>query len=458
MCSILGILDIAAGVDLRALREQALIQSARQRHRGPDWSGVYVDDHAVLVHERLAIVGVSSGAQPLRSADGGLVLTVNGEIYNHRELRREGGDRYDFQTDSDCEVINALYREQGLDFLGRLNGIFAFALWDRDAQRYLIARDPIGVCPLYMGHDEKRRLYVASELKALIGICHDIEVFPPGHYLDSRVGTPVRYWTRVWRDYEKTRGVEVAPAKLRAAFESAVHRQLMSDVPYGVLLSGGLDSSLVAAWAARFAKHRVESDDREEAWWPRLHSFAIGLEGSPDLTAARVVAEALGTSHHEFKFTVQEGIDALHLYDCNRANKAMAAWGVEARVPFLDLEFLDVAMSMDAEHKRARPGRIEKAVLREAFVGSLPDRILWRQKEQFSDGVGYGWIDSLKAHAEITVSDAELARAAERYSINPPGTKEALLYRRMFELAFPDDCCARTVPRSEEHTSELQSH
>ena len=359
---------------------------------------------------------------------------------------------------------------------------------------------------------------MASELKALVGICHDIEVFPPGHYLDSRVGTPVRYWTRVWRDYEKTRGVEVAPAKLRAAFESAVHRQLMSDVPYGVLLSGGLDSSLVAACAARFAKHRVESDDREEAWWPRLHSFAIGLEGSPDLTAARVVAEALGTSHHEFKFTVQEGIDALpdvirhietydvtsirastpmylmarrikamgvkmvlsgegsdeifggylyfhkapfarafhdetvrkidalHLYDCNRANKAMAAWGVEARVPFLDLEFLDVAMSMDAEHKRARPGRIEKAVLREAFAGSLPDRILWRQKEQFSDGVGYGWIDSLKAHAEIAVSDAELARAPERYPINPPGTKEALLYRRMFELAFPDDCCARTVP------------
>ena len=518
MCSILGILDIARGADLRALREQALAQSARQRHRGPDWSGVYVDDHAVLVHERLAIVGVSSGAQPLRSADGGLVLAVNGEIYNHRELRREGGDRYDFQTDSDCEVINALYRQHGLDFLSRLNGIFAFALWDRDAQRYLIARDPIGVCPLYMGHDEKRRLYVASELKALIGICRDIEVFPPGHYLDSRVGTPVRYWTRAWRDYEKTRGVEVAPAKLRAAFESAVHRQLMSDVPYGVLLSGGLDSSLVAACAVRFAKHRVESDDREEAWWPRLHSFAIGLEGSPDLTAARVVAEALGTSHHEFKFTVQEGldalpdvirhietydvtsirastpmylmarrikamgvkmvlsgegsdeifggylyfhkapsarafhdetvrkIDALHLYDCNRANKAMAAWGVEARVPFLDLEFLDVAMSMDAEHKRARPGRIEKAVLREAFVGSLPDRILWRQKEQFSDGVGYGWIDSLKAHAEITVSDAELARAAERYSINTPGTKEALLYRRMFERAFPDDCCPRTVP------------
>src|SRR5207247_488588 len=254
MCSVLGMLGVARGAARRALRGQALARSARQGHGGPDWSGGYLHDHAVLVHERLAIVGVSSGAQPLRSADGGLVLTVNGEIYNHRELRREGGDRYDFQTDSDCEVINALYRQHGLDFLSRLNGIFAFALWDRDAQRYLIARDPIGVCPLYMGHDEKRRLYVASELKALIGICRDIEVFPPGHYLDSRVGTPVRYWTRAWRDYEKTRGVEVAPAKLRAAFESAVHRQLMSDVPYGVLLSGGLDSSLVAACAARFAK------------------------------------------------------------------------------------------------------------------------------------------------------------------------------------------------------------
>ena len=518
MCSILGIFEIAAGVDLQALREQALSQSARQRHRGPDWSGVHVDDRAVLVHERLAIVDVSSGAQPLRSADGGLALAVNGEIYNHRELRLEIADRYAFQTASDCEVINALYREHDVDFLGRLNGIFAFALWDGDAGRYLIARDPIGVCPLYMGHDAAGRLYVASELKALVGVCDDITVFPPGHYLDSRVGTPVRYWTPAWRSYEHTRGVAVPPEQLRAAFEAAVHRQLMSDVPYGVLLSGGLDSSLVAACVARFAKRRVESDDREEAWWPRLHSFAVGLEGSPDLAAARVVAAALGTSHHEFKFTVQEGldalpdvirhietydvtsirastpmylmarrikamgvkmvlsgegsdeifggylyfhkapsarafhdetvrkIDALHLYDCNRANKAMAAWGVEARVPFLDREFLDVAMSMDAEHKRVRPGRIEKAVLREAFVGALPDSILWRQKEQFSDGVGYGWIDSLKGHAARTIRDAELARAATQYPTNPPQTKEALLYRRMFERAFPDACCALTVP------------
>src|SRR5881628_1920534 len=277
MCSILGIFEIAAGVDLQALREQALSQSARQRHRGPDWSGVHVDDRAVLVHERLAIVDVSSGAQPLRSADGELALAVNGEIYNHRELRLEIANRYAFQTASDCEVINALYRAHDVGFLGRLNGIFAFALWDRDAGRYLIARDPIGVCPLYMGHDAAGRLYVASELKALVGVCDDITVVPPG--------------------------------KLRAAFEAAVHRQLMSDVPYGVLLSGGLDSSLVAACVARFAKRRVESDDREEAWWPRLHSFSIGLEGSPDLATTR--AAALGTSHHEFKFTVQEGLDAL---------------------------------------------------------------------------------------------------------------------------------------------------
>ena len=518
MCSILGIFDLTGAADLRGLRQQALAQSLRQRHRGPDWSGVYADERALLVHERLAIVGVSSGAQPLISPDGALALAVNGEIYNHRELRRGLGKPYAFQTESDCEVINALYRESGAGFLGELNGIFAFALWDREAQRCLIARDPLGVCPLYIGHDEAGRLYAASEMKALAGICGDIEVFPPGHYLDSRIGVPVRYWTPPWREYETTRGIEVPGATLRAAFEAAVRRQLMTDVPYGVLLSGGLDSSLVAACAARFARRRVESNDGEEAWWPRLHSFAIGLEGSPDLAAARVVAESLGTSHHEFKFTVQEGLDALpevirhietyditsvrastpmylmarrikamgvkmvlsgegadeifggylyfhrapsarafhdetvrkldalHLYDCNRANKSMAAWGVEARVPFLDLEFLDVAMSMDAEHKRAQPGRIEKSVLREAFAGVLPERILWRQKEQFSDGVGYGWIDSIKAYAEGSVSDAELAEATLRYPVNPPGSKESLLYRRLFEQAFPQECCARTVP------------
>lgn len=518
MCSILGIFDPRPDADLAPLRLQALAQSQRQRHRGPDWSGVYIDGNALLVHERLAIVGVSSGAQPLRSADGALALAVNGEIYNHRELRRSLSVPYAFQTESDCEIINALYREQGSGFLGRLNGIFAFALWDSQTRSYLIARDPLGVCPLYMGHDGEGRLHVASEMKALVGVCDDIEVFPPGHFLDSRIGVPVRYWTRAWREHESTLGSSVAPGELRAAFEAAVHRQLMTDVPYGVLLSGGLDSSLVAACAALFARKRVEADDREEAWWPRLHSFAIGLEGSPDLAAAQVAAKALGTSHHEFRFTVQEGLDALpevirhietydvtsirastpmylmarrikamgvkmvlsgegadeifggylyfhkapsaaafheetvrkldalHLYDCNRANKAMAAWGVEARVPFLDLEFLDVAMSMDAEHKRTRPGRIEKAVLREAFEGALPESILWRQKEQFSDGVGYGWIDSLKAHAEATIVDTELVAAAGEFAFNTPITKEALLYRRLFAQAFPGDSCAATVP------------
>lgn len=517
MCSILGLFDLKPGTDLIALRQQALEQSSRQRHRGPDWSGVYVDAQALLVHERLAIVGIQSGAQPLRSADGELALAVNGEIYNHRELRAELSG-YDFQSDSDCEVINALYRRDGVDFLGRLNGIFAFALWDRAAGRYLIARDPLGVCPLYWGHDAEGRRQVASEMKALVGVCDDIAVFPPGHYYDSATGELVRYWSRPWRDYEATRGVEVGPQALRAALESAVHRQLMTDVPYGVLLSGGLDSSLVAACAARFARQRVESGDREEAWWPRLHSFAIGLEGSPDLAASRIAADALGTSHHEFTFTFEEGLDALpevirhietydvtsirastpmylmarrikamgvkmvlsgegadeifggylyfhkapsaeefhdetvrkldalHLYDCNRANKAMAAWGVEARVPFLDLEFLDVAMSMDAEFKRVRAGKIEKAVLRQAFDGVLPDRILWRQKEQFSDGVGYGWIDGLKAHAEHTISADELAAAQDEFPINPPATKEALLYRRLFARHFPADCCAQTVP------------
>jgi len=519
MCSILGIFDISPGADLVALRTQALAQSARQRHRGPDASGVYCDERALLAHERLAVVGLSSGAQPILSADGNLALAVNGEIYNHPALHGEFEATYAFRTDSDCEVINALYdafssRENDdgqADFgrsLGRLNGIFAFALWDRKARRYLIARDPIGVCPLYMGRDGQNWLYVASEMKALVGICRTIEVFPPGHYLDSRVGTPVRYWTRQWRQHDATRNVTVPPQELRAAFEAAVQRQLMADVPFGVLLSGGLDSSLVAACAARF--HQADCG--------RLGSFAIGLKDSPDLAASRVVAKALGTAHHAFEFTVQEGldalpdvirhvetydvtsirastpmylmarrikamgikmvlsgegsdevfggylyfhkapsarafheetvrkIDALHFYDCNRANKAMAAWGIEARVPFLDLQFLDIAMSMDAEYKRASPARMEKSVLRQAFAGAIPDSILWRQKEQFSDGVGYGWIDSLKSFAERAVSDNEFAQAALRFPVNAPQTKEALLYRRLFEHEFPGDACARTVP------------
>ncbi len=521
MCSIFGIFDLQPGDDLAALRRQALELSQRQRHRGPDWSGVFVDAGVILVHERLAIVDPASGAQPLRSRDGALALAVNGEIYNHQELR--AASAYDFTTGSDCEVINALYRELGADgsladLVGKLNGIFAFALWDGAAQRYVIARDPIGVCPLYWGHDAQGRLCVASEMKALVGVCADVSPFPPGHVYDSTDGELRRYYHKPWRDYAHTQGYDVTAPALRQAFEQAVHRQLMTDVPYGVLLSGGLDSSLVAACAAQFARHRIAEGDRTEAWWPRLHSFAIGLDGSPDLAAAQIAADALGTVHHGFVYTFWEGLDALpevirhietydvttiraatpmyllarrikamgvkmvlsgegsdelfggylyfhkapsaeafheetvrkldalHSYDCLRANKAMMAWGVEARVPFLDLEFIDVAMGLDAQHKMAGQGRIEKAVLREAFDGALPDSILWRQKEQFSDGVGYGWIDGLKAHAEQAISDREFVAAAARYPFNTPATKEAYFYRRIFEQHFPGEACAATVP------------
>ena len=525
MCSILGAFDLRPGADLRALRPLAVSLSALQRHRGPDWSGVHASPGALLVHERLAIVDPGGGAQPIRSADGALVLAVNGEIYNHRELERSLDGRYAFQSGSDCEVVNALYAGGGdpARWIDRINGIFAFALSDQVQGRVLVARDPLGVCPLYWGHDGDGRLWVASEMKALARLCGDVAQFPPGHWYDSASGKLGRYHHRTWRRHDATRGVEVKPVALREAFERAVHRQLMSDVPYGVLLSGGLDSSLVAACAARFARRRVEDDDGSEAWWPRLHSFAIGLAGSPDLAAAQVAADAIGTVHHGFTYTLEEGIDALpdvvrhvesfdvttvrastpmfllarriramgvkmvlsgegsdeifggylyfhkapgarafheetvrkldalHQYDCLRANKAMMAWGVEARVPFLDLEFLDLAMGMDACHKLPRPRvggtrRVEKAVLREAFQGALPDEVLWRQKEQFSDGVGYGWIDGLKAHAERIVGDAELVAAPARFPVNPPTTKEAYWYRSLFEDAFPGEACARTVP------------
>ena len=524
MCSIFGIFGLQPGDDLQALRRQALDLSQRQRHRGPDWSGVYVDDGAILVHERLAIVDPAGGSQPLLSEDGRLALAVNGEIYNHVELKRELQQPYAFQTASDCEVINALYLEdQPASFLERINGIFAFALWDRGQRRTIIARDPIGVVPLYWGHDREGRLRVASEMKSLVDECADVAQFPPGHWYDSATGELTKYYQRPWRDYAAVEGVDVSPDELRVAFEAAVHRQLMTDVPYGVLLSGGLDSSLVAAVAARYARHRIEDGDRSEAWWPRLHSFAIGLKGSPDLAAAQVAAEALGTVHHGFEYTFEEGLDALpevirhietydvttirastpmfllarrikamgvkmvlsgegsdevfggYLYfhkapnarefheelirkldalnnfDCLRANKSMMAWGVEPRVPFLDREFLDVAMRMDASHKMVRKGsagpqRMEKGVLRHAFDGYLPEQILWRQKEQFSDGVGYGWIDGLKAHAEAQVSDRELAAADKRYPVNPPQTKEAYFYRSLFERFYPTPAAAETVP------------
>lgn len=523
MCGIVAVFDLKAGDDVEALRRRAVSASSRQRHRGPDWSGVYADAGAVLAHERLAIVGIHGGAQPIRSADGTLALCVNGEIYNHRELAAALPAPYAFTGESDCEVINALWRADGPGAVAKLNGIFAFALWDAAQQRYLIARDPMGVCPLYHGRDAEGRLWVASEMKALVGVCEVIETFPPGHLLDSSDGTIRPYYAPRWREYGAVRGHGIAPADLKEALMQSVRRQLMSDVPYGVLLSGGLDSSVIAWCAQQFARRRVEEDGKSEAWWPRLHSFAIGLEDAPDLAAARVASEAIGTAHHEFHFTIDEGMDALsevirhietydvttirastpmfllarrirsmgikmvlsgegsdelfggylyfhkapsaeefhaetvrklgalHLYDCLRANKSMAAWGVEARVPFLDTEFIETAMMIDAEQKRVRPrvpgGRaIEKHLLRTAFEGTLPDEILWRQKEQFSDGVGYGWIDALKATAEAKVRDAELATAAERFPVNPPLTKEAYVYRVLFAQHFPGDACAATVP------------
>ena len=516
MCSILGILEPRSGAD--DLRATALRLTKLQRHRGPDWSGVYEHDRALLAHERLAIVDVLNGAQPLLNAEGTHALAVNGEIYNHRALRAELAAPYTFQTESDCEVLLPLYRDHGADFLDRLTGIFAFVLYDAGRDRYVIGRDPYGVMPLYTGRDAQGTLYVASEMKALVPVCEEIDAFPPGHVWDSEIGQPTRFYTRDWRAYANVATGDADPARLRAALEAAVKRQLMTDVPYGVLLSGGLDSSITAATAQKFARRRVEDGDAKEAWWPRLHSFSIGLEGSPDLAAAREVAEHIGTEHHELNFTIQEGLDALsdviyhletydvttvraatpmylmarriramgikmvlsgegadeifggylyfhkapdarafheetvrkldrlHAYDCLRANKSMAAWGVEARVPFLDQEFLDVAMRLNPAAKMASDGKMEKHILREAFADALPASVAWRQKEQFSDGVGYSWIDSLRDHADAQVTGAQLADAAARFPINPPQTKEAYLYRTFFAEHFPHDACARTVP------------
>ena len=515
MCSILAILDIPAGAE--TLRDQALEMSRRLRHRGPDWSGIHLDDHAILAHERLAIVDLLHGAQPLYSPDKRFVLAVNGEIYNHRELRARFPE-YAFQTDSDCEVIIPLFEAEGIDGLKRLNGIFAFVLWDATEQRFLVARDPVGVIPLYYGHDAEGHLMVASELKALEGVCNRFQEFLPGHVLDSKAGREPQKWAGWdWDTFEAVENGPSDPALVRKALSDAVHRQLMGDVPYGVLLSGGLDSSVIAALAAQFAESRVDDGDQSKAWWPRLHSFAIGLEGSPDLAAARAVADHIGTVHHGFTFTVQEGIDALrdvihhietydvttirastpmflmarrikamgikmvlsgegsdeifggylyfhkapnarefheetvrkisrlHLFDCLRANKSMAAWGIEARVPFLDLAFLDAAMHLDPEAKMIKPGKLEKQILRDAFADLLPEAIVKRQKEQFSDGVGYGWIDHLKAYAAERVTDLDMERAAFRFPVNTPDTKEGYYYRSIFEELFPSESAARCV-------------
>ncbi|WP_335919042.1 asparagine synthase B [Shewanella algae] len=516
MCSIFAILDIQS--DASALRSTALEMSKLMRHRGPDWSGIHTTPRAILAHERLAIVDIEHGAQPLLSEDGQLVLAVNGEIYNHKELKAELGDKYSYQTNSDCEVILALYQEYGCDFLDKLNGIFAFVLYDKAKDCYLIGRDHMGIIPLYTGRDTSGNLYVASEMKALVPVCKTVEVFSPGHYLFSEDDAPVQYYQRDWRDYDAVAQNSASSEELREALEAAVKRQLMSDVPYGVLLSGGLDSSVISAITQTFAKRRIEDNDASDAWWPQLHSFAVGLKGAPDLAAAQKVADAIGTIHHELHFTFQEGLDAikeviyhletydvttiraatpmylmarkikamgikmvlsgegadelfggylyfhkapnarafheelvrkldkLHLYDCLRANKAMAAWGLEARVPFLDKEFMDVAMRLNPEAKMSRDGRIEKHILREAFEHKLPAEVAWRQKEQFSDGVGYSWIDGLKEHAAAQVEDKELANARFRFPHNTPETKEAYFYRCFFEEHFPLESAALTVP------------
>jgi asparagine synthase (glutamine-hydrolysing) len=488
------------------------------RHRGPDWSGIFSNDKAIMAHERLSIVDPESGGQPLYSKDRKLVLAVNGEIYNHREIRKHFEGKYEFLTQSDCEVILALYREKGPNFLEDLNGIFAFALYDIENNCFLIGRDHIGIIPLYQGWDKDGAYYVASELKALEGYCNKIEEFLPGQYFYSSDSQPTQWYHRDWMEYDNVKDNTSNVETLRKALEDAVERQLMSDVPYGVLLSGGLDSSIISAVAKKFAARRIESDNKEEAWWPRLHSFAIGLEGSPDLAAARKVAEHIGSIHHEIHYTVQEGLDAirdviyhietydvttvrastpmyllaryiksmgvkmvlsgegadeifggylyfhkapnarefheetvrklgkLHLYDCLRANKSLAAWGVEGRVPFLDKEFLDVAMRLNPRDKMACNGKIEKHILREAFQDYLPKEIAWRQKEQFSDGVGYSWIDSLKAIANEKVSDEQMENVQYRFPINPPMTKEEYVYRSIYSELFPSDSAARCVP------------
>lgn len=517
MCGIVCAFEVKESTD--KLRPQLLEMSKKIRHRGPDWNGIFANDKAILAHERLAIVDPASGKQPLFSKDGKLVLAANGEIYNHRELRKQFDGKYDFQTQSDCEVILALYQEKGPSFLDEMNGIFGFALYDTEKDEYFIARDHMGIIPLYMGWDANGTFYVASELKALEGTCTKIELFPPGHYLQSSDGELKRWYTRDWMEYDAVKENETSIQEIKKALEDAVHRQLMSDVPYGVLLSGGLDSSVTSAIAKKYSQKRIESGDTKDAWWPQLHSFSVGLEGSPDLAAAQKVADHIGTVHHEIKFTIQEGLDAikdvvynletydittirastpmylmarviksmgikmvlsgegadelfggylyfhkapsakdfheetvrkldkLHMYDCLRANKSLAAWGIEGRVPFLDKEFMDVAMRINPKDKMINGERMEKWVVRKAFEDMLPESVAWRQKEQFSDGVGYSWIDTLKDLVENEVTDEQLTNAAYRFPIQTPTSKEEFYYRSIFESHFPSDTAALSVPQ-----------
>lgn len=546
MCGFVGAFDLNSGSQpineglKEELRNQVLEMSKKIRHRGPDWSGVYTGNNAIISHERLSIVDPLSGKQPLVSDDQKIILAANGEIYNHKDIRKEFEGKYNFQTGSDCEAIIPLYkkyRESGnfAEMVEKLSGIFAFALYDSEKDVYLICRDEIGVIPLYQGWDKEGHYYVASELKALEGECVTIEEFPNGHYFYSKDEKPVRWYKRDWESYDAVKcaakatddkGDVINPAvieKVKNGLESAVKAQLMSDVPYGVLLSGGLDSSIIAAITQKFSKKRVESDSKEAAWWPQLHSFAIGLEGSPDLIAAQKAADYIGTVHHEVHFTIQEALDALpdviyhietydittvrastpmyllarviksmgikmvlsgegsdelfggylyfhkapnaqefheelvrkmsklHLYDCLRANKSLMAWGVEGRVPFLDKDFIDIAMRLNPTDKmniKMPDGkqRMEKWIIRKAFEDMLPDSIAWRQKEQFSDGVGYNWIDTLKKMTEEKVSDAEFARRENRFPVNPPKTKEEYYYREIYSRLFPSDSAAKVVP------------
>lgn len=516
MCGIAAIFNIKEQTS--SLRDKALKMAKKIRHRGPDWSGIYCGGSAILAHERLSIVDPESGGQPLYSPDKKQVLAVNGEIYNHRDIRKQFEGKYEFQTGSDCEVILALYREKGINFLEDLNGIFAFALYDEEKDDFLIARDPIGVIPLYIGYDSDGKVYCASELKALEGFCERYEPFLPGHYYWSKEGKMTRWYTRDWMTYDAVKDNPASVSAIHDALEAAVKRQLMSDVPYGVLLSGGLDSSVISAIAKKFAARRIETDGKKDAWWPQLHSFAVGLKGAPDLIKAREVADYIGTVHHEINYTIQEGLDAvrdviyfietydvttvrastpmyllarviksmgikmvlsgegadevfggylyfhkapnakafheetvrklskLYLYDCLRANKSLSAWGVEGRVPFLDKEFLDVAMRTNPEAKMCPGKTIEKKIVREAFADMLPESVAWRQKEQFSDGVGYSWIDTLKEITSKAVTDEQMAHAAERFPINTPMNKEEYYYRSIFEEYFPSENAARSVP------------
>ena len=519
MCGILAIYNKDKHLS-NNIRSMSLDMIKKVRHRGPDWSGIYTSQNAILAHERLAIVDIKSGSQPILSLDKNLILAVNGEIYNHLSIRNDKSIKYDYQTNSDCEVILSLYKNKSIDFLNDINGIFSFIIYDKNNNSILVARDPIGVIPLYMGSDKNGNLLFASEMKCLVGICNDIKEFPPGTYMNEKLKYPVKYYTKSWMNYNNVSENKTIVKNIKKSLEDSVKRQLMSDVPFGVLLSGGLDSSIIASIVKKFSKKRIESNNKNDAWWPQIHSFAIGLKNSPDLIASKKVSEYLKTIHHEIVFTIQEAIDSindviyyletydvttvrastpmylmaryiksmgikmvlsgegadeifggylyfhkapndeefhnetirkinkLHLYDCLRANKSLAAWGVEGRVPFLDLDFLDISMNINPKDKMVKPNKIEKSILREAFKGDLPDEILWRQKEQFSDGVGYSWIDSLKEFTNNNISDFDFNNRKKLYPINTPQSKEEFYYRMIFNKYYLDECSVKCVPYS----------